>query len=29
GQIGAGILRPPMECFEEAGRRLTVAGVVA
>jgi Protein of unknown function (DUF1116) len=22
GQIGAGILRPPMECFEEAARRL-------
>jgi hypothetical protein len=29
GQIGAGVLRPPMECFEEAVRRLGEAGVVA
>ena len=27
GQIGAGILRPPMECFEQAGRMLQAAGV--
>jgi hypothetical protein len=29
GQIGAGVLRPPMECFTQAARMLGEAGVVA
>jgi hypothetical protein len=27
GQIGAGILRPPMECFEQAAERLAALGI--